>query len=76
MKLKLLLTVLTGLICYGVVQAQPSYLAPVFSQRVEPSAGVRRKTYEERINEVLVWSAHRTSADKLGNPDLASIAAR
>ena len=76
MKLKLLLTVLTGLICYGVVQAQPSYLAPVFSQRVEPSAGVRRKAYEERINEVLVWSAHRTSADKLGNPDLASIAAR
>jgi hypothetical protein len=56
--------------------AQPSYLAPVGNQRVEVNSELKRKEYENRINEVLAWSSNQANFDNKINSDSSTDAAK
>ena len=76
MKFKKLITLFLIFLSNDKLKAQPSYLAPVGNQRVEVNSELRRKEYENRINEVLTWSSNQANFDKIISNDFTIVAAK
>jgi len=76
MTFKILITLFLIFLSNDKLKAQPSYLAPVGNQRVEVNSELRRKEYENRINEVLTWSSNQANFDKIISIDFTIVAAK